>query len=220
MQESGGMTYSHALRYKILTDFYDPVVAWTCREKTFKRALLEQAFQSPGSRVLDVGCGTATLTIMLKRAHSQVEAVGLDGDEAILNIARKKAAKAGVELKLDQGLSFEMVYPEADFDKVLSSFFFHHLTHDAKNRTLKEIHRVLRPGGELHIADWGKPANILLRGGFLIVQLLDGFQTTWANVKGLLPDYIAGAGFEEVKETGQVITPLGSVSLYRARKPV
>ncbi len=219
MPDSGGTSYSHALRYKILTDFYDPVVAWTCREKTFKRALLKQAFQSPGSRVLDVGCGTGTLTIMLKREHSAVQAVGLDGDEAILNIAKKKAAKAGVELQLDRGFSSEMAYPDADFDKVLSSFFFHHLTHEEKNGTLREVYRVLKPGGELHIADWGKPGNLLLRGGFLIVQLLDGFQTTWANVKGLLPDYIAGAGFQEVEETGQVITPLGSVSLYRARKP-
>ncbi len=220
MPDSGGTSYSHALRYKILTDFYDPVVAWTCREKTFKRALLKQAFQSPGSRVLDVGCGTGTLTIMLKREHPAVQAVGLDGDEAILNIAKNKAARAGVELQLDRGFSYEMAYPDADFDKVLSSFFFHHLTHEEKNGTLREVYRVLKPGGELHIADWGKPGNILLRGGFLVVQLLDGFQTTWANVKGLLPDYIAGAGFQEVEETGQVITPLGSVSLYRARKPV
>lgn len=219
MKESDSTSYSHALRYKILTDLYDPVVAWTCREKTFKRALLQQALRSTGTRILDVGCGTATLAIMLKQQRPDVEAVGIDGDEDILRIAAKKAAKSGVKLQLDQGLSYEMAYADGDFDKALSSFFFHHLNHEEKGGTLREIHRVLKPGGELHIADWGKPANLLLRTGFLIVQLLDGFQTTWANVQGLLPDYISGAGFTDVKENGQVITPLGSVSLYEARKP-
>ncbi len=219
MNESGTTSYSHALRYKILTDFYDPVVAWTCREKTFKRALLQQAFRSPGSHVLDVGCGTATLTIMLKQQRPEVEAVGIDGDETILGIAAKKAAKAGVKLQLDHGFSYEMSYADGSFDKVLSSFFFHHLNHEEKAHTLAEIYRVLVPGGELHIADWGKPGNLLLRAGFLVVQLLDGFQTTWANVQGLLPDYISGAGFVDVKENGRVVTPLGSVSLYQARKP-
>ncbi len=84
---------------------------------------------------------------------------------------------------------------------------------------MEEVHRVLKPSGELHIADWGKQPNLLLRSAFLVVQALDGFETTTDNIKGLLPDFMTRAGFENVAETRRVYTSLGSVSLYRATRP-
>ncbi len=73
--------YSYALHYKWLTRFYDPVVRWTCRESTFKRALIAQARIEPGMGILDVGCGTGTLTVLLKQTHPEADVVGLDGSE-------------------------------------------------------------------------------------------------------------------------------------------
>ncbi len=89
----------------------------------------------------------------------------------------------------------------------------------SKKRALAEIALVLEPGGELHIADWGRPGNPLMRAAFLPVQLLDGFQTTRDNVAGRLPELIAQAGFVGVEETKRMATPCGSLSLYRANKP-
>ena len=211
--------YSHALHFEIFTSLYDPVVAWTCREKTFKRALIRQADLSPGQRVLDLGCGTCTLTLMIREAYPGLDITGLDGDERVLSIATKKAAKAGAELQLDLGLSYEMPYEDDSFDRVVSSYLFHHLTSENKRRTLSEVLRVLKPGGELHVADWGKPPNFLLRLGFYVVQLLDGFKITTDSVQGKLPAYMVDAGFDGVEETGHIPTPLGSVSLYRSAKP-
>ncbi len=74
---------------------------------------------------------------------------------------------------------------------------------------------LLQPGGEIHIADWGKAQNFLMRIAFLGIQLLDGFETTRDNVQGLLPDFIRAAGFEGVEETHHEMTLLGTLSLYR-----
>jgi ubiquinone/menaquinone biosynthesis C-methylase UbiE len=211
--------YSYALHYKWLTRFYDPVVRWTCRESTFKRALIAQARIEPGMGILDVGCGTGTLTVLLKQTHPEADVVGLDGSEGILDIARSKAASAGADVSFVQGLSYELPWDAGEFDLVFTSFFFHHLTGEDKSRTLEEVHRVLKPSGELHIADWGKQPNLLLRSAFLVVQALDGFETTTDNIKGLLPDFMTRAGFENVAETRRVYTSLGSVSLYRATRP-
>ena len=217
-QEHGGH-YSYALRYAWLNPVYDPVVRWTCREARFKSELVEQAAISPGQLVLDLACGTGTLTILLKESCPSADVVGLDGSDEILEAARDKAAVAGVSLSFYNGLSYHMPFEDERFDRVLSSLFFHHLEREHKRGTLAEINRVLKPGGELHVADWGKPPNFLFRGAFGLVQLLDGFETTRDSVAGMLPAFIEDAGFTEVAETSRVLTPLGSVSLYRAAKP-
>jgi len=210
--------YIPALRFDVMTRFYDPIVALTTRERRFKAMLVEQIELRTGQRLLDVGCGTGTLMLMLKRACPGAEIVGLDGDPAALAIARRKAEAAGLAIELREGMSWAPGEPDESFDHVTSSLFFHHLDHEGKARTLDAVLRVLRPGGELHVADWGRAHDPLMRAAFLGVQLLDGFGTTAANVRGELPGYIRGAGFVDVEETRRLRTPMGTIALYRARR--
>jgi len=211
--------YIRALKYALLRPFYDPLLRWLLREATFKTRLVEQARIGRGHRVLDLGCGTATLTLLIKRAHPETEVVGLDGDVKVLEIAAAKAAKAGLDVKLDHGMAFSLPCPDAFFDRVLSSLLLHHLTTENKLRTLAEVYRVLRPGGELHVADWGKPDNQLMRMAFFPVQILDGFKTTADNVGGLLPDLFRKVGFQKVQESTRYATVLGTLCLYSAVRP-
>jgi hypothetical protein len=78
------------------------------------------------------------------------------------------------------------------------------------------MYRVLATGGALVLADWGKPANRLMRLLFYGLQLFDGFDTTQANLKGLIPKILAGNGFKQITQTGQVNTLFGTLSLYYA----
>lgn len=211
--------YVPALGYRWATPLYDAVVGLTTREPVFKSALLEQARLKAGERVLDIACGTATLTIMAKRAQPRAELTALDGDREILKLARAKAQRAGCEIRFDEADADRMAYPDASFDKVLCSLFFHHLERDAKLRTLREIGRVLKPGGQLHVADWGKAANPLMRTLFLGIQALDGFSNTADNVAGRLPEFMRQAGFAQALETRRFATLFGTLSLYRAEGP-
>jgi len=208
--------YVPALRFRALTALYDPLIRLTTRETEFKRRLLAEAELKPGERVLDLACGTGTLAIMAKRAEPKAEVIGLDGDLEILRRARQKADEAGTEIGLDQGLSTELPYPDQAFDTVLSTLFFHHLTLPAKQQTAREIARVLKPGGRLRVADWGRPRDPPMAVLFLGVRMLDGFEQTRENVAGKLPKVFADAGLIWVEEAGGLRTVFGSLAFYRA----
>lgn len=209
--------YVPALRFRVLARAYDPVVRATTRERTFKERLLEQARIEPGHEVLDLGCGTGTLALMAKQRVPTASVRGLDGDPEILRHARAKARAAGADVEFEEGLSYELPYEDASLDRVLSTLLFHHLHPVAKDATAAEIARVLRPGGELHVADWGRQPDPMMRAAFLLtVQLLDGLETTRDNAFGRLPEIFEAAGLQHAEETGRLRTPIGAVSLYRA----
>jgi len=146
--------------------FYDPFVKLLGGDGV-RRTLLEQADLRPGHRVLDVGCGTGTLVTLIKRVNPDVSVVGLDPDPKALTRATRKAAQAGVSIQFDQGFSDELPYAEASFDRVFSSFMFHHISADQREGTLHEVWRVLRPGSTLHLLDFdsseGHPQGVLAR---------------------------------------------------------
>ncbi len=208
--------YIPPLRYRVLTRFYDPLVRLTTRESAFKRTLLAQVEADCPRRVLDLGCGTGTLTIAIAKVLPDAAVTGLDADAEALGIAASKARRAGVELALHRGFSTDLPFGDAQFDCVVSSLFFHHLAREAKIATLREARRVLASGGSLHVADWGKPSNPLLRTLFFAVQLLDGFETTRDSVTGALPDLMRATGYHRVEETANFAAPLGTMRLFRA----
>jgi len=219
MQNPSSSRYVPALRFDWLTRYYDVAVATTTRERVFKRALIDQADVRPRHRVLDLAAGTGTLTIRIKQRHPFADVRGVDGDPAILKIAVAKGRRANVDVPFDQGLSYNLPYVSETFDRVVSSLFFHHLDWEDKCRTAQECLRVLKPGAELHVADWGRPTNLLLRAVFLLVQLLDGYRNTQDNASGRLIELFEQAGFCDVSQLQTFSTVLGTVALYRAVKP-
>lgn len=219
MQKPSRSKYVPALGFHRLTPYYDAVVGTTTRERTFKQALIEQARIEPGQQVLDLACGTGTLAIWIKQHQPEADVTGVDGDSAILSIASRKAHNANVSVRFDRALSSSLPYPAATFDRVISSLFFHHLSWEDKERTAGELFRVLKPGAELHVADWGRSTSALMRGLFLFVQLLDGFRNTQDNVSGKLIPLFEQAGFVDVTQRQTFRTIYGTMALYSSVKP-
>ena len=207
--------YVPPLRYHWLTGVYDPVVRLLTRESTFKRALLREVNPRSGERVLDLGCGTGTLVISLSQACPEAEVIGVDADAAALGIAWRKARRIGVRICLQQANALRLPFASGSFDCVVSSLFFHHLTTSEKTLVLKEVGRVMKPGGHLFIADWGKPSTALMSALFGMVRLLDGFDTTRDSVDGSLPRLMRATGFR-VEEGVRFDTPLGTIRLFGA----
>lgn len=213
------MNYIPALKYDWLTRIYDPVLQLTMPEKKFKGELIAEMNIQPGQRVLDFGCGSLTLSIMAAEHQPKAEFYGVDIDEKILSMARKKldGRNLPIQPKLYDG--GRLPYPDEYFNHVMSSLVFHHLTLRQKHHILEEILRVLKPSGRLHIADFGKPAGVIQRIGFYVVQFLDGFETTNDSVKNVLPEAIRQTGFQQVEEKGLFKTMVGTVRIFSGIKP-
>ncbi|MEV4133166.1 class I SAM-dependent methyltransferase [Dactylosporangium sp. NPDC049742] len=204
------------------TRFYDPVVALT-RERRWRPLVVTYASPRPGGTVVDVGCGTGSLALLLARAEPRAAIVGVDPDPSVLAAAERKAAAegAGAAVRWEQGLGDQLVplLGAGSVDTAVSTLVLHQCPIPMKRAILASMHAVLRPGGRLVVADYGLQRTRAMRLAFRTVQLADGKADTQPNADGVLPELIAGAGFGDVREAEVVPTVTGSISLYVARRP-
>jgi ubiquinone/menaquinone biosynthesis C-methylase UbiE len=210
--------YVTATGLRGLTGFYDSIVAVTMREQLFRGRLTRQVLADlpAGARIADVGAGTGTFAIGLAAAAPAAEVVGIDGDPEILALARTKQGAAAVEWK--QGLANALPLADRSCDRVAMSLLLHHLDADGKRAALAEARRVLRAGGRLHIADWGKPQDPLMRAGLFTLAIFDGFDGIRDHAAGRLPRFVADAGFGEVRRHDRLRTAWGSLELLSATR--
>jgi ubiquinone/menaquinone biosynthesis C-methylase UbiE len=196
-----------------LLPFYDPFTRLLGTATALQR-LVDQAQLATGQRVLDLGCGTGALSLVAKRAQPAIGLVGLDPDPKALARARRKAERARIEVTFQQGFGDSLPFADASFDRVLSSFMFHHLESEQKPAVLREVRRVLRPGGSLHLLDFGGTGHGL---GAFLARLVHREESLRANTDDALTGLMRAAGFAEAAEVEQRSSRLGALSYYRAR---
>lgn len=200
--------------------FYDPIVRLT-RERRWRGLALRELDPQPGERIVDVGCGTGTLALMLHAAQPHAQVLGVDPDAQVLAIAARKARDAGPTLRWQQGMGDKLAHlaGAGGIDKVTSSLVLHQCPMDTKRAILRAMHDVLRPGGRMVVADYGWQRSFAMRLAFRIVQFADGREDTQPNADGVLPALMREAGFDGVREAAVVPTISGSISVYVARRP-
>jgi ubiquinone/menaquinone biosynthesis C-methylase UbiE len=199
------------------TRLYDTVVALTMREATFHGRLRAQVLDglAPGAAVVDVGSGTGTLAIALAAAGSEV--IGVDGDPEVLALAHAKPGADAVQWR--KGLATALPLPGAGADRVVMSLLLHHLDPAGKRTALAEAVRVLRPGGRLHVADWGRPRDPLMRAAARVLTRVDGAEGLREHLEGAVPVLLADAGFVAVAVHDRLRTGWGSLELLSALRP-
>lgn len=210
--EESRRTYIPAAGHDWALPLYDPIVTLLGGAGA-RRALLDQAAIQTGHRVLDIGCGTGALVTLIKRLHPDVDVVGLDPDPKALNRARRKAERTAVPIQLDQGFSDELPYPDASFDRVFSSFMLHHLQAGEKEKTLREVRRVLKPGGSLHLLDFGGPEPA--QNGFLS-RLFHSSHSLRDNSDSRIIGLMSQGGLANPKVVSRGAALFGNIAYYQA----
>jgi len=209
-------SYVPAAGWKGLTRFYDPIIATTMRERLFRGKLADLAGAGlpQGGTLVDVGAGTGTFAIAFAARRPDARVVGIDGDPEIQALARRKPGADAVDWR--EGLAGELPLADDSADAVTMSLLLHHLLPADKHAALTEVRRVLRRGGRLHIADWGRPHDPLMRAAFGVVRIADGFDQTRDHRTGRLPQIVTDAGFRAVTCRARIRTGFGSLEILTA----
>lgn len=133
---------------------YDPVTKYALPpNETWNRQAVIDAVRGKPQRILDLGCGTGSTTLMLKRAFPQAEVIGLDLSPHMLVMAEYKAKQAGLDLQWLHGQAEATSFPDESFDVVTASLLFHETPPEIAQQILLECFRLLKPGGEVIILD-------------------------------------------------------------------
>jgi SAM-dependent methyltransferase len=209
--------YVPAAGIDALTGVYDVGVRLTMREGRWRRLIVDEIATIDPRVVLDVGCGTGTLTIATANELREARVVGLDGDRKVLDLARRKEGSEWVEWI--EGLADELPFGDGEVDALVTTLVFHHLPLGIKRAALAEARRVLRPGGRLVVADWGKPQDPVMSAAFIVLQCLDGFANTGDNRRGLVPQLITEAGFDGLRVLRRLRTVGGTFEVMAAEAP-
>lgn len=180
--------------------YYD-LLAWLLtlgRERALRERLTELARLQPGESVLDVGCGTGTLAITAKkRVGSSGAVVGIDASPEMIERAKRKALKAGVEVQFQTAIVEALPFPDASFDVVFSTLMLHHLPRPVRELCAREMRRVAKPDGRIVAVDFATPARE--RKG-LFARLHRHGHMTLRDIVALLTE--AGMHVEEIGAVG------------------
>lgn len=206
------------LGFAFLTPVYDLFLAVTMREATLRATLLEQVDFRHTNTIVDVGCGTGTQTILLKQEAPHATVVGIDVDPAMIARAEVKSRAAGVDVAFELAEAGALPFADHTIDVVVSTLVFHHLLDHQKKRALAEIRRVLKPEGQFHLVDFGRPANAFNRLIFSAVRRFDGKANTEMNAVGALPELVRMSGFPQTQMVSRMDTILGTVDFIVASR--
>ncbi|HEV2339636.1 MAG TPA: class I SAM-dependent methyltransferase [Patescibacteria group bacterium] len=189
--------YKHApaLINSWLTSFYDPVMNMFGVGTLFQKKTLDIVTLQEGQKLLDIGCGTGTLVMLVKTKHPKAKVTGLDPDQHVLAIAKRKAERSNHAIDFIQAGAEKLPFASSSFDIITSSLAFHHLPTTIKKQALGEIYRVLKPTGQFLLVDIGKPKNLLWKILLAIESIVEPKEYIKDNLEGKLPAFMIEAGF-------------------------
>ncbi|MEY2832259.1 MAG: hypothetical protein RLZZ574_1517 [Cyanobacteriota bacterium] len=193
---------------------YDPVTKHALPpNENWNREAVVKAITGNPQKILDLGCGTGSTTIMLKQAFSSAEVVGLDLSPQMLTMSEYKAQQAELDIKWVHGLAETTKFADAEFDVVTASLLFHETPSAVAQQVLQEAYRLLKPGGQIIILDGHQK---ILRN---TTWLSDIFEEPYIKeyAAGSVDAWMGKAGFnqvltEDVWWTNQLTTGVKSSS--------
>ena len=182
---------SKGISLDYLAEHYD-LLTPTERSR-FRRKQIGMVGLRKGERVLEVGCGTATLSILAKRITGETGIVeGVDLAPKMIAKAQRKARASSLEISFKCASIDALPYADERFDAVISSFMFHHLPVEIKRRGLEEIYRVLTKGGRFFLSDFCSPHYLTIP---IMVLMLIWWAPTRHQLFGKLPRLIEESSF-------------------------
>lgn len=175
---------------------YDPVTQYVLLpNEIWIRQGVGDRVQGFPKRILDLGCGTGSTTVLLKQKFPQAEVIGVDLSPYMLVVADRKATKQRLQIEFTQANAEQTGFADESFDLVTASLLFHETPPAVAINVLREAFRLLKPGGEVIILD-GNQATLRQTE-----WLMDIFEEPYIRdyAEGSIDAWMGQAGFEQVR---------------------
>ena len=177
------------------------------RERALRETTVSLAGVKPGDCVLEVGCGTGTLTLAAKRrAGPSGKVFGIDVIPVMIELSQRKAAQAGEDITFQLASIEDIPFPANTFDVVMCSFMIFHMSEKVRRKGISEIYRVLKPQGRLLVVDSATPTRPLLK---IFIKLISRGELP-PDLRELLP-LMQASGFSSWKLLQSILNYLGSL---------
>ncbi|MEO1211147.1 MAG: methyltransferase domain-containing protein [Cyanobacteria bacterium J06638_20] len=187
--ENGYLNPQAAITYDAVTRYFLPP-----NETWVRRELLDHIYGQP-RRILDLGCGTGSTTLLLKQAYPEAEVIGLDLSPYMLLAAEDKALANNLGIQWLHGNAEQVPFPDGSVDLVTTSLLFHETPPSVTLAILREAFRLLAPGGEILILDGNQSA---LRNTTWLTSIFEEpYIKDYAD--GSLDAWLGAAGFDAIR---------------------
>lgn len=202
---------------KLLIGLFDALLVAAAREASFRSAFSSLASAGEHDRLLDLGCGTGSLALLLKTLHPQAEVFAVDEDPETLEIARERAEVKRLPIDFHHASFERLPFGEGEFDVIVSGLALYPKSPKSQESALKEVFRVLRPGGVFLLAGWEKPPSFGNLDAFWehFVGALNGLSS---ELRLRLPARTSRAGLDGFSEVLREPTDHGTLYFYRVRR--
>lgn len=198
MKKTPNDHYLPPLSWHILTPLYDFCCAVTGLGPRFKKKVLAAAPLKDGMTVIDVGCGTGVFLKIAKQKFPRVQFIGIDPDEAALEIAERRFQQSECTVELKRAFGQSLPLSDESIDVCFSVLALHHMPEDVKQKAIQEMYRVLKHDGRVVIADIGETKSLFFRK----LHLLEKVEHMEGNFNGMIPRYLKAAGFQSSEVVG------------------
>ena len=188
-------------------------------ERRLREMTIELADLKPGNRVLDVGCGTGRLALLMKPLVGETGHVaGIDLAPKMVARARRQAQKRGLEMDFRVASIADLPFPDDSFDVAISSLMAHHLPRRIKQAGFAEVCRVLRPGGHFLLCDFGPPSERWMWMIPLLMRLLSrAGEHPEDNLEWRIPTMLEEASFTTAETVAHLDILAGMFRIYFVR---
>jgi ubiquinone/menaquinone biosynthesis C-methylase UbiE len=207
-------------RYWVAKLIYDASFVILVRDGSWQEGVFEPLAPKAGDRILDFGPGSSSTAISLALRYPEATFIGADPsskavEKARRNVAQKELGNVSV---IDTTLHGTLPFDAGSFDKAVCMLGLHDRPPEEKLLIVKEIVRVVRRGGTLHVADFDKPEN---RGEGRILAFarrISGPAAVAPHMNGSWTECLAKGGFTGVRRLSSYSIGIGRISVVKARK--
>ncbi|AQU03722.1 MAG: methyltransferase domain-containing protein [Dehalococcoides mccartyi] len=184
-------------------------------EERFRRKFVDEANIQPGDNIIDMCCGTGATTRLVagKLKDGQVTGVDLSPDM----MARAKEKVTGLPAVFQQASGDNLPFPEGTFDKAFVSYGLHEMPTPIRHEAIKQIYKVLKPGGVFNVLDYNLPQGIGGLGIRVFIRVFEGLPAYQMMQPGVLSGELKDGGFEILNRRQRL---LGMFQIIQARKPL